>query len=223
MQRRILVRKLLTLAVSLLAAVAATAAVALADGTPTTVAGGHARSFGGAVTAVGSGILTIKVDRTGKQATGLLGQTIVVSVPAGTPVTLGKGKTAISLTDIQVGWRAGVAAQQDAGGAWTAKRVHAGRGDHWFAGRLAAVGSGSITVAVTKTGPHDPQLNGRTLVVPVDSSTLYLRGKDKTAIGLGDLKVGETVGVEVHSPGGDLSQGMIAVRVHAHKAKAAAG
>jgi hypothetical protein len=222
MQRRILVRKLLTLAVSLLAAVAATAAVALADGAPTTVAGGHARSFGGAVTAVGSGTLTIKVDHTGKQATGLLGQTIAVSVPAGTPVTLGKDKTAISLSDIQVGWRAGVAAVQDTGGVWTAKKVHAGRGDHWFADDLTAVGSASITVAVTKTGKHDTQLDGQTLIVPVDSGTQYFRGKDKTPITLGDLTAGERVRVVVHAPGGDLSQGMTAVRVPAHKAKAAA-
>jgi len=212
------VRKLLTLVVSLIAAVAATAAVALADG-PTKA---PTRTFGGAVTAVGSGSLTIHVDRTGKHATELLGQTIAVSVPSGTPITLGKEKRSISLGDIQAGWRARVAATRDASGAWTAKKVHAGRGDHWFAGKLTAVGSASITVEVGKTGPHDTQLNGQTLVVSVDSATQYVLGKDKTPISLGDLKVGARIGVVVHSPGGDLAQGLTAVRVHEHKQKVAA-
>jgi hypothetical protein len=212
----VFVRKLLTLVVSLLAVVAASAAVALADDAP---AKAHASSFAGAVTAVGSGSLTIHVDRAGKRATDLVGHTITVSVPAGTPITLGKDKTSISLGDIQVGWRARVAAVQDASGTWTAKRVHAGRGDHWFAGTLTAVGSSSITVDVEKTGHHDTQLLGQTLVVPVDSATQYVLGKDKTPITLHDLTVGDRVGVVVHSPGGDLSQGMTAVRVHDHKTK----
>lgn len=171
-------------------------------------------AFGGAVTAVGSGSLTIEVDRTGKHDTELMGQTITVSVPDGTPITLGEDKTPIKLSDVQVGWRAGVAATQDSSGAWTATRVHVCRGDHWFAGELTAVGSASITVAVRRTGPHDTQLKGQTVNVPVDASTQYVLGKDKTPITLGDLKVGDHVGVLVHAPGGDLSQGMTAVRVH---------
>jgi hypothetical protein len=214
-----MMRKLLTLVVALLAAAAAVAAVALADDAPTRT---HTRWFAGAVTAVGPGSLTVKVDRTGRRATELLGQTIAVSVPAGTPVRLGREDEAIALTDIQVGWRARVAATRDTAGAWAARRVHAGRGNHWFAGKLTAVGSGSITVAVGRTGKHDRQLRGQTLVVPVDASTQYLLGKERTTISLGDLIVGRRVGVVVHSPGGDLAQGMTAVRVHEHKAEPAA-
>ena len=181
------------------------------------------RHFGGAVTAVGSDSLTVKVDRTGKKDTDLMGQTITVSVPSGTPITLGKDKTAISLSDIQVGYRAAVAAKQDStSGSWTADKIHAGRGNHWFAGEVQAVGSASITVSVKKTGPHDTQLKGQTLSVPVDSSTQYVLGKDKTPITLADIKAGDRVGVVVHAPGGDLSQGMTAVRVHDHRKPAAA-
>jgi hypothetical protein len=174
-----------------------------------------ARHFGGAVLAVGSNSLTLKVDRTGKHDSERMGQTITVSVPAGTPIVLGKKKTAIALSDIQVGWRAGVAARQD-GSSWTAARVHAWRGNHWFAGEVTAVGSSSLTVAVKRTGKHDTQLKGTTVTVQVDSSTQIVRGKDKTPISLGDVKVGDRVGVVVHSPGGDLSLGMTAVRIHDH-------
>lgn len=194
------------------------AAVALADGTPPKA---PARWFAGAVTAVGPGSLTIEVDRTGERATDLIGQTIAVSVPAGTPVRLGQGRKPIALTDVQVGWPARVAAMQDAAGGWTAKRIHVGRGNHWFAGRLTAVGSGSITVAVKRTSKHDRQLKGNILVIPVDSSTQYLLGKDRMSISLADLTVGSRVGVVAHSPGGDLSQGITAVRVHEHKTKMA--
>ena len=101
------------------------------------------------MTAVGADSLTISVDRTGRKATELEGRTITVSVPAGTPVTLGSKKTPITLGQIEVGSRAGVGATQDeASGVWTAARVHVGRGNHWFAGKVTAVGSSSITVAV---------------------------------------------------------------------------
>jgi len=211
------VRKLLTIAVSLFAVTAACAAVASAGVT----ARAPGRSFAGAVTAVGPGSLTIAVDRTGKRATELLGRTVTVSVPAGTPVRIGKHAKPIALADVQVGWRARIAATQDAAGGWTARRVHVGRGNHWFAGKLTAVGSGSITVDVKRTGRHDRQLKGRTLVVPVDSSTHYLLAKQKSAISLGDLVVGSRVRVVVHSPGGRLSEGFTAVRVLEHEPKPA--
>jgi hypothetical protein len=41
------------------------------------------------------------------------------------------------------------------------------------------------------------------------------------SISLADLTVGSRVGVVVHSPGGDLSQGITAIRVHEHKTKTA--
>ncbi len=170
--------------------------------------------FGGAVTTVGSGSLTIHVDKTGKNDTQLMGQTLTLAVTSSTQITLGKDKTPIPLGQILVGYRAGVSAHQDASGAWTADRIHAGYGDHWFAGTVAGVGSGSITVNVLKTGPHDPQLNGQTVTVPVDSSTQIVKGKDKTPITLADVKTGDRVGIVVHAPGGDLSQGMTAVRIH---------
>ena len=50
-------------------------------------------------------------------------------------------------------------------------------------------------------------LNGETLIVPVDSSTRYVRGEDRTPIMPAELKVGDRVGVVVHSPGGDIAQG----------------
>jgi hypothetical protein len=218
-------RKLIALlAASLIAAVAT--AVALADGPPTTPTSpktpkAHARFFAGEVTAVGSGSLTVKVDKTGKKDTELNGQTLTVSVDSATQITLGRGKTQAQLSDLEVGYRAGVTAKASATdpSSLAAVKIAGHYGYHWFAGSVVSIGSGSITVQVTKTGKHDTQLNGQTLIVPVSSSTQYLRGKDKTPIALGDIKTGDRVGIETQSPNGDLSRAMTAVRVHDRQQK----
>jgi hypothetical protein len=208
------------LAAALIAAVAT--AAALADGPPTTkTPKAHAKFFAGEVTAVGSGSLTVKVDKTGKKDTGLNGQTLTVSVDSATQITLGKDKTQAQLTDLEVGYRAGVTAKASAtdSSSFAAVKIAAHYGYHWFAGSVVSVGSDSITVQVTKTGKHDTQLNGQTLTVPVSSSTQFLRGEAKTPIALGDIKTGDRVGIETQSPNGDLSRGMTAVRVHDRQQK----
>jgi hypothetical protein len=217
-------RTLIALLAAVLIAAVATAA-ALADGPPTTpkTPKAHAgqKHFAGEVIAVGSGSLTVKVDKTGKKDTGVNGQTLIVSVDSATQITLGKDKTQAQLSDLEVGYRARVTATASATDAssYTAVKIAGHYGYHWFAGSVVSVGSDSITVQVTKTGKHDTQLNGQTLTVPVSSSTQYLRGKDKTPIALGDIKTGDRVGVKTQSPNGDLSRGMTAVRVHVRHAK----
>jgi energy-converting hydrogenase Eha subunit A len=98
------------LAAALIAAVVT--AAALADGPPTTpkTPKAHAgqKFFAGEVIAVGSGSLTVKVDKTGKKDTDLNGQTLTVSVDSSTQITLGKDKTQAQLSDLEVGYRAGV-------------------------------------------------------------------------------------------------------------------
>jgi hypothetical protein len=212
-------RKLIALlAAALIAAVATTAA--LADG--------HSgqRYFAGEVLAVGSGSLTVKVDKTGKKDTNLNGQTLTVAVDSSTQITLGadKNKTTAQLSDLEVGYRAGVYATPSATDptSFTAVRIAGHYGYHWFAGSVVSVGSDSIVVQVKRTGPHDTQLNGQTLTVPVSSATQYFRGKAKTTIGLGDIASGDKVGIETQSPNGDLTRGMTAVHVHDwHKAATA--
>ena len=210
-------RKLIALlVVALVAAIATTAA--LADG--------HAgqRYFAGEVIAVGSGTVTVKVDKTGKKDTALNGQTLTVAVSSSTRITLGKDKTAAQLSDLEVGYRAGVTATASAADptSFTAVRIAGHYGYHWFAGSVVSVGSDSIVVLVKKTGPHDTQLNDQTLTVPVSSSTQYVQGKSKTPITLADVKPGDGVGIETQSPNGDLSRGMTAVHVHDRQPKAAA-
>ena len=61
------------------------------------------------------------------------------------------------------------------------------------------------------------------MTVTVDGSTRFLLGKAKTPIAFGDVKVGDRVGVLVHSPGGDLAKGMTAVRVHVRRPEPASG
>jgi Domain of unknown function (DUF5666) len=211
------------LAAALIAAVVT--AAALADGPPTTpkTPKAHAgqKFFAGEVIAVGSGSLTVKVDKTGKKDTDLNGQTLTVSVDSSTQITLGKDKTQAQLSDLEVGYRAGVTAKASDTdpSSFAAVKISGHYGYHWFAGTVVSVGSDSITVQVTKTGKHDTQLNGQTLTVPVSSSTQFLRGKNKTPIALGDIKTGDRVGVETQSPNGDLTRGMTAVRVHDRQQK----
>jgi hypothetical protein len=208
-------RKLIALlVVALIAAVATTAA--LADGNA-----GH-RYFAGEVLAVGTGTITVKVDKTGKKDTGLNGQTLVVAVSSSTQITLGTDRTAAQLSDLEAGYRAGVTATASATDptSFTAVKIAGHYGYHWFAGSVVSVNSDSIIVLVKKTGPHDTQLNGQTLTVPVSSSTQYVRGKSKTPITLADIKPGDRVGIETQSPNGDLSRGMTAVHVHDRQQKA---
>ncbi len=209
-------RKLIALlAVALVATIATTAA--LADGHK------GQRYFAGEVLAVASGTLTVKVDKTGKKDTGLNGQTVTVAVSSSTQITLGKDTTAARLSDLETGYRAGVTATASATDptSLTAVKIAGHYGYHWFSGSVVSVSSDSIVVLVKKTGPHDTQLNGQTLTVPVSSSTQYVQGKSKTAITLADIKPGDGVGVETQSPNGDLSRGMTAVHVHDRQHKAA--
>jgi phospholipase C len=68
----------------------------------------------------------------------------------------------------------------------------------YVAGALTAVGAGSVTVQVTATGPHDPNLQGQTLVVAVtDATTVTLNGKVAT---LADLRVGDAASLRLAGP-----------------------
>jgi len=194
------------------AVVAATATAALASGRPHPAVA-HVRHFGGVVTAVGANSLTVSVQRGGPRATELVGRTLTVSVPAGTPITAGAVRQPISLAQIQVGWHVGITARQDAStGAWTAVVVHAIRTTQWFAGKVTAIGSASLTVSVLRTGAHDTQLKGTTVTVTVDGSTRIVRGPQNTPVSLGDVKVGDRVRVVVNG----LTQPMTAIKIHDH-------
>ena len=57
----------------------------------------------------------------------------------------------------------------------------------FFAGSVVSAGSGSVSVNVLVTGPHDTQLKGETLNVGIDSSTQIVYGKGKSSIAAGDL------------------------------------
>jgi len=80
----------------------------------------------------------------------------------------------------------------------------------WLAGTVTAVGPSSLTLTVSRTGPHDTQLNGQTLVVATAASTAVTRGKDATSITLGDVKVGDLVGI---SAAGDAASALTATRI----------
>jgi hypothetical protein len=65
----------------------------------------------------------------------------------------------------------------------------------WFAGSVAGVGTGSLTVNVLWTGPHDGALNGQTLNVSVPANTRIQSGKHHTPIALGSIQVNDLVAI----------------------------
>jgi Domain of unknown function (DUF5666) len=57
----------------------------------------------------------------------------------------------------------------------------------WFAGAVTSAGSGSVSLDVLWTGPHDTQLNGTTVAVGITPSTQIVYGKGQSSIAPGDL------------------------------------
>jgi hypothetical protein len=153
--------------------------------------------FAGAVTAVGSDSLTIDVLWTGKHDTQLLNTSVTVAVDGSTALTSGKAHTGIALGDVKPGDLVGVGVTSAGSDLTqlTAVRVHVGCNCHWIGGTLSSVGSSSVVVQVAKTGPFDTVLKGQAVTLQLNGSTLYVQGKAKTPISLGDLKTGDRVGV----------------------------
>jgi hypothetical protein len=57
----------------------------------------------------------------------------------------------------------------------------------WFAGAVTSAGSGSVSLDVLWTGPHDTQLNGTSVAVGITPSTNIVYGKGQSSIAAGDL------------------------------------
>ena len=57
----------------------------------------------------------------------------------------------------------------------------------WFAGAVTSASSGSVSLDVLWTGPHDTQLNGTSVAVGITPSTNVVYGKGQSSIAAGDL------------------------------------
>jgi hypothetical protein len=163
----------------------------------------HAHWFAGSVSSVGSDSLTVGVLWTRQHDDSLNGQLAAVSVNSATQITSGKDKTPISLSDIQAGDLVGVVATGSGSDltSLTAVRIHVYCNCHWVGGTISAIGTSSVSIQVKRTGPYDTVLSGQVVPINVDSNTVFIAGKDKTPIGLSDLKVGESVGVVFSADG----------------------
>ena len=188
-------------AVALPALAAAPAATTTTTGTTTTTAPttppvkAHAHWFAGAVSSVGGSSLTVDVLWTGQHDGSLNGTLVTVSVDSNTEITYGPDKTPIQLSSLQNGDLVGVSASGSDLSSLTALKIHAFCNCHWIGGKISALGSSSLTVQVKRTGPYDTVLADQAVTIQTSSSTVYIRGKDKTPIQFSDLKVGDGVGV----------------------------
>ena len=131
----------------------------------------HSHWFAGSVSAVGGSSLSLDVLWTGPKDGQLNGTTVTVSVGTGTEIVSGKDKTAVPLSSIQPGDLVGLRATS------------------------ADATLASLNATHIRTGPYDTVLKDTNVTIQVNGSTSYLKGKDKTAISLSDLKVGAGVGV----------------------------
>jgi hypothetical protein len=181
--------------------VAAFALPALAASAPTKPAAArtpaplHQHWFAGSVTAVGSDSLTVGVLWTGPHDGSLNGQTLTISVPADARINQGPHRRPIALASIQPNTLVSVLASGDSTAGFTAARVHVYCNCHWVGGTVTTVGADSFGVQVSRTGPYDTVLNGRSVTIEVNADTVYLRGPHRGRIALSDLKPGEGVGV----------------------------
>jgi|SRR5579862_702865 len=183
--------------VALMAAVAlpASAASRAASTNTPPAAKAHSHWFAGSVSAVGSSSLGVGVLWTGPHDSTLNGQTVTVSVDMNTQITYGKDKTPTTLSSIQSGDLVAVVASGSDLTTLTALRIHVFCNCHWVGGTISSLAPSSLTVQVKKTGPYDTVLADQAVTINVDSSTTYVRGKDKTPIQFSDLRVGDGVGV----------------------------
>jgi hypothetical protein len=189
-------------------ALAAGPATSTSVSTSTTIAANpavtsHSHWFAASVSSVGSDSLTVGVLWTHQHDSSLNGQLTAVAVNSDTQITSGKDKTAISLSDIQAGDLVAVVASGSGSDltSLTATKIHVYCNCHWVGGTVSAIGTSSVTVQVKRTGPYDTVLSGQAVPINVDSNTVFIAGKDKTAISFSDLKVGEGVGVVFSADG----------------------
>ncbi len=154
--------------------------------------------FAGSVASVGGSSLMVNVLWTGPHDGALNGQSVNVTVDSDTVIVEGPNKEPEQLSDIQPGDLVGIIAsgQGDDLTSLTANRIHVYCNCHWVAGTLSSInGTSSITVQVKKTGPYDGVLNGQSVTIDLNGSTVYIQGPGKAPIELGDLKVNEGVGI----------------------------
>jgi len=177
--------------------------------------------FAGTVSAVGPSSVTVGVLWTGPHDGYLAGQTVNVAVATQTRINQGPHHRAIALASIGTGDLVAIRATGDAS-SLTARRIHVFCNCHWIGGTVASVGATSFSVEVKRTGPYDTVLGSTTVTLQTNQYTVYLRGRRRARIGLGDLRPGEGVGVVFaadgffKSPGFDPTRATFtAKRVHA--------
>jgi len=155
----------------------------------------HLRWFAGQVSAVGSNTITVGVLWTGPHDGDLNGQTLTVNVASNARIDRGGRHTAIALASIQPGDLVAVQAMGDSPTALTATRIHDYCNCHWIGGTITALGTNTVTVMVTGTGPYDTVLKGQAITLQVNAYTVYLRGHFWRRLAFSGLKVGQHVGV----------------------------
>lgn len=166
----------------------------------------HLHWFAGSVSAVGDSSLTLGVLWTGPNDGSLNGQSLTVAVTDHTRIN-GPHHAAIALAQIQAGDLVAVRAAGDASSGLTAAKIQVFCNCHWVGGTIASItpgassGTGSLTVAVTRTGPYDTVLDNTTITLQVNADTVYLRGPHKARLGFSDLQVGQGVGVVFSASG----------------------
>lgn len=167
-----------------------TAVAATGKAAPRHAAGVH--WFAGSVASASSSSVSVNVLWTGPHDTQLDGKAVSVAIDSSTQIVFGKGQTGIDPGDLV---RVRATATDSTLATLTAKRIHVNCNCHWIGGTVGSIGSSSIVVHAARTGPYDRVLNGHDVTLQVNSSTIYIQGKNKTPITLGDLKTGVHVGV----------------------------
>jgi hypothetical protein len=212
-------KSVLLLAATALTAVFALPALAATPNSTRT----HNHWLAGSVSAVSSNSVTVGVLWTGPRDGALNGQSVTLSVDSTTSIVSGKDRTPVLLSSLQPGDLVGVRATGSGADLTTlaATRIHVYCNCHWVGGKIAAIGTSTLTVQVNRTGPFDTVLGGQSVTIGLGADTSYLQGRAKTAIQLSDLKVGESVGVVFSAngffkaPGFDPSTAtFVATRVH---------
>jgi hypothetical protein len=82
----------------------------------------------------------------------------------------------------------------------------------WFAGTVGAVGSDTLTVGVSWTGPHDGSLNGQTVTVAVPQNT-RIDGPHGVPIALAQIQQNDLVALRTE---GTSPSGLTALRIHVY-------
>lgn len=153
--------------------------------------------FAGSVTAVGSESVSLNVLWTGPKDGQLNGKPVTVAVNSDTQIVDGKSHSPARLADIRAGDLIGLrtTATDATLATLTATHIRIWCNCHWVGGTINAIGSGSVSVQVLRSGPYDTVLRGKSVTIQVADSTHYIRGKSRTQIGFSDLKVGDGVGM----------------------------